>query len=230
MKPFFDHIRETLGPLSQSQVDGINALLAATDGMSTDHRAYVLATAWHETARTMQPITEFGSRKYFDKYDAGTSIGKVLGNTIKGDGYKYRGRGYVQITGRKNYQKASAIVHADLVANPELALDPDTAAIIIVDGMTRGWFTGKAMKDYADFESMRRVVNGNDKAKTIAGYAATFKAALALAGNVPDKPVPVPPLPMPPKPPAPAGEAPSGFWAMLISFIAALFNRKGTKP
>ena len=95
MKPFFDHIRETLGPLSQSQVDGINALLAATDGMSTDHRAYVLATAWHETARTMQPITEFGSRKYFDKYDAGTSIGKVLGNTIKGDGYKYRGRGYV---------------------------------------------------------------------------------------------------------------------------------------
>lgn len=64
------------------------------------------------------------------------------------------------------------------------------------------------------------------------------KMALALAAKPATRPAepssqppsPTPPLPMPPKPPAPAGEAPSGFWAMLISFIAALFNRKGTKP
>lgn len=55
MSPFFDHIRETLGPLSQSQVDGINALLAATAGMSTDPRA--VALPWDtRTAENLQGL------------------------------------------------------------------------------------------------------------------------------------------------------------------------------
>jgi hypothetical protein len=222
LSAFYDTIRLRFGPLSQSQVDGIGILLDATEGLPPDHRAYVLATAWHETGPAsrdghMQPITERGPRKYFDKYDAGTSIGKVLGNTVPGDGYRFRGRGYVQITGRQNYQKASAITGVDLVANPDLALLPAIAARIIVDGMTKGWFTGKAMKDYADFQTMRRVVNGNDKAALIAGYAAAFRTAINLIGAGQDQPSSPPPLPMPPKPPAPAAEA-------------ALFRKPATAP
>ena len=112
-----------LHTLTQAQVDGCNALLAASEGLPVSWRAYLLATACHETAGRMQPISEYGSPPYFAKYDAGTTLGKALGNTIPGDGYRYRGRGYVQLTGRANYAKAGAKIGVDLIKHPELAMD-----------------------------------------------------------------------------------------------------------
>lgn len=179
MKEFFAAVRASFGALTQPQVDGINALLAATENLPVDYRAYVLATAWHETAKTMQPIYERGPRAYFDKYEPSTKIGKRLGNTLAGDGYRFRGRGYVQITGRSNYDRASDVTGVDLVASPDLAIDPSIAAVIIVKGMCEGWFTGKKMADYTTFQNMRRVVNGMDCAALIASHATKFKAALA---------------------------------------------------
>lgn len=197
MKAFFDTIRAKFGPMSKEQVQGIHELVTASSGLPIRHRAYVMATAWHETAATMQPITERGGKTYFNKYDAGTKIGSALGNTVKGDGFMFRGRGYVQITGRRNYAKASHIVGVDLVASPDRALEARIAGQIIIAGMRDGWFTGKRMADYADFKSMRRVVNGTDKAAMIAGYAETFLAALQ---KLPDR-VSVAPAPVtPPKP------------------------------
>ena len=55
---FFAEARKQFGRLSQSQVDGINAILNAAGGRKRSHVAYLLATAWHETARTMQPVRE----------------------------------------------------------------------------------------------------------------------------------------------------------------------------
>lgn len=170
------------GALTQAQVNGIETILAASEGLPIGHRAYLLATAKHETADTMQPITEYGGRKYFDKYDTG-KLAKALGNTPEkdGDGYRYRGRGYVQITGRANYAKAGKKLGVDLIANPEAALNPDIAARILVRGCSEGWFTGKKLSDYLgdDFRNARRVVNGTDKAELIAGYAIEFGKALA---------------------------------------------------
>lgn len=180
---FFASVRRTLMPhMGQSQVDGLNSILEATDGLPVTHRAYMLATAYHETAYRMQPITEYGNHAYFDKYSAGTAIGKRLGNTQPGDGFLYRGRGYVQLTGRANYAKAGAKLGVLLEQSPDLALDPHIAANVMVRGMQDGWFTGKKLTDYlpGDYASARRIINGTDKAKTIAGYAQHFEAALIL--------------------------------------------------
>ena len=202
MKGFFDVVRGYFGPLVQHQVNGFNALLNATADLPVRHRAYILATAFHETARTMQPITEYGSRAYFNKYEPTTEKGRELGNTLLGDGYRYRGRGYVQITGRRNYMRASLATGRDLTDDPDKALDPKLAAIIIVKGMTQGWFTTKRLSDYTEYPDMRRVVNGIDKAILIAGYADKFEAALKSGIPTPE--------------PAPA---PRSLWAIIKAFF-----------
>lgn len=204
--------------LSQGQVDGCTAILneAETEGTPLRFLAYMLATSYHETAATMKPITEYGSRSYFDKYDAGTKIGRTLGNDQKGDGYKYRGRGFVQLTGRTNYARAAKELAIDLVRYPDDALEPDIAAAILFRGMQEGWFTGRKLSDYinldkTDYFNARRIVNGTDRAEKIAGYAKAFETALreaAYASQAP-KPKPVAP-PSPPTEPVPqASPAPS---------------------
>lgn len=205
MKTFFDAVRkQPFDGLTQGQVDGMETLHSLREKwnkkqgdlkISDEQFAYILSTCYHETAHTMQPITEYGGKSYFmDRYDPSGSkphIAKALGNTEVGDGYKFRGRGYPQLTGRTNYEKASKIVGVDLLENPDLALEPEYAAPIFFDGMMRGWYTGKALGDYVngskkDYRNARRVVNGLDKADTIARIALQFEHALKKQAKAPD--------------------------------------------
>ena len=148
--------------------------------------SYVLATCLHETAFTLDPINEKGEKSYFNKYEPNTQIGKNLGNTQKGDGFAFRGKGFVQITGRANYKKMSSYVGYDLITNPQLALNKDVAYQILVVGMTKGLFTGKKLSDYinkkeTNYRLARRVVNGNDKADKIAYYAQCIETILKVS-------------------------------------------------
>ena len=191
---FFAHLKtaQVLGPtLDQGEVDGLNAILAACGeaGWGPRFTAYALATADRETAGTMKPIKEYGGDHYFWKrYDiAGQNpqLARRLGNTIAGDGVRFAGRGYVQITGRANYVKAGTKLGVDMVESPELALRPDIAAQIMIKGMSEGWFTGKKLADYitadkCDFVNARRVINGLDCSKEIAAEAYRYLAALAV--------------------------------------------------
>lgn len=188
---FFNGYRTIYGKLSQTQVSGLDNLLGyiGLDNDVSDLRwaAYMLATVKHECADTFLPITERGAKSYFDKYDAGTALGKQLGNTVKGDGYLFRGRGYVQITGRANYQKMSGALgltgEDDLVLHPEHALHPDVAYRIMSYGMRTGSFTGKKLGDSinakgADYRQARKIINGLDRADLIKEYAVNFETLL----------------------------------------------------
>jgi len=188
MEKFFEAIRPMFGKLNETQVGSMERLLTSLPAdLLRTQLAYALATAFHETAQTMMPITEYGPKSYFSKYDPGTKIGKDLGNIKPGDGYLFRGRGFVQITGRRNYTFVGSKIGFPLDKEPELALDWAVARKIAREGMLNGWFTGKKLSDYVnanvtDYKNARRVINGTDKAKTIAGYAVTFEKALKAGG------------------------------------------------
>ncbi len=145
------------------------------DGVTRrDQIAYVFATAEHEA--------NFG-RFMFELADGWDYEGRLdLGNTESGDGPRFKGRGFVQITGRRNYTKWSQILGVDLVSNPGKAAIPDTAAIILVRGMRDASFTGLGLSDFftgnqQDFFNARKIINGLDRADHIEAIAkAYFKA------------------------------------------------------
>jgi putative chitinase len=173
---FFALYRGHFGTLNQSQVDGLNALLGAaeSDATITDIRwlAYMLATTYHETAHTFQPIEEIGKGR-----------GRPYGTPDAVTGQTYYGRGFVQLTWKRNYQRFSDLLGVDLVNDPGLALEPDIAYRVMSIGMIRGLFTGKKLSDYindlkTDYVNARRIINALDKATLIAGYAENFEKIL----------------------------------------------------
>lgn len=199
----FDELRANVfgGKLKQSQVDGLIDLLkvweqiAAKRGYASAVHdawlAYILATVFHETARLMQPIKELGGERYFtEMYDISGKrprVAKRLGNTFIGDGAKFAGRGYVQLTGRSNYAFQSKKHKVDLISQPDLLMtDKALSATILMVGMIDGDFTGKKLAHYlhaakTDFTNARRIINGKDKARLIAGYAEKILVAIQLA-------------------------------------------------
>lgn len=194
---FFLNVRRgILGPtLSEGEVSGCNAILTAFEGFPLADAAYALGTAFLETGGTMQPIKENGGPKYFHRmYDIRGARPKKaleLGNTTPGDGVKYCGRGYPQVTGRKNYARAEKIFGAPLVQNPDLMLEPDLAGKVMAHFMKLGLFTGRRLSDYlprqgrasrAEFTLARPIINGRDREDDVADFALEFQDALVVGG------------------------------------------------
>lgn len=173
------------GKLDKGQVQGCSAIIHEflRRGL-TDLRwlAYMLATAWHETAFTMQPITERGSQKYLRA--------KVY--------WPWIGRGYVQLTWDYNYKAMQKLLKeagfdVDIVAKRDEALRPDVAAFIMFEGMIRGTFRKKKLADYfnntkSDPIMARYIINAKrkgeklpDKAVEIANAYKAFHGDLLLA-------------------------------------------------
>lgn len=168
----FANIRRKFGKLRQSQVDAFNLFFDEWDGSDKRELAYILATVWHETAKTMQPIEEFGK-------GAGKPYGEPVG------GIAYCGRGHVQITWLTNYKKLSEANSRgwDFVSKPELLLENEPSIWATFYGMRTGIFTGKKLRDYFNAEktdalNARRIINGKDKAFLIKGYYANFYNAI----------------------------------------------------
>ncbi|UFW96237.1 hypothetical protein [Rhizobium ruizarguesonis] len=179
--------------LKPSQKAGLEAVLDEAEKRSAPiaHLAYMLATDYHETARTMQPIAEYGKGK-----------GKPYGKKGKYGQAQY-GRGLVQLTWDRNYERADNELglKGALLKNFDLAMTMKVAVAIMFSGMEEGWFTGKKLSQYLsgskkDYVGARRIINGTDKAAQIAEYARSFEAALVEAGyaETATKPAPVAPM------------------------------------
>lgn len=128
--------------------------------------AYVLATAQWETAQTFKPVKE---AFWLDE--------DWRRNNFKY--FPYYGRGFVQLTWKKNYEAYGKILRIDLVNNRDLALDPNVALFVLVHGFKTGTFTNRKITDYitddkTDFINARRCINGEDKAHEIAALANKF--------------------------------------------------------
>jgi putative chitinase len=240
--------------LSQSQVEGIEAILDAGDRLPLSHLAYALATAYGETGGRMQPIhenmnytaarmvqvwpsrfkTEADAAPYARQPEklANLVYGGRLGNTAPGDGWRYRGRGLVQITGKDNYAKVGRLVGVDLVADPDASLQIGIAARALIYGIRDGIYTGKKAADYlpGDYVNARRIINGTFEAQKYAGYARAFDAALVAAGysgipiiaTIPPRAPEDPASAKAPLPPLPAPEPKDG----LLAWILGMFKRK----
>lgn len=153
------------------------------------HIAYILATAQHEC--------NFGHPMEENWRDSAAQLAYENSNLNeqKGDGFEFRGRGYVQLTFRFNYRRYGKIVGRDLETNPDDVTDPAVAAEILVYGMTQDGFCGpnKILSAYGeghdfDFVGARATVNGDKnrhekrygttKGRGIAERAKRFRDAL----------------------------------------------------
>lgn len=256
---FFKAVRSPLfaGKLSASQVSGMEAILdeAGSRGTRLEWLAYMLATAFHETAHTMQPVRETLSStddKAIRILDRSFASGKL--SWVKtpywrndADGKSWLGRGLVQLTHKRNYQIMSPIVGVDLVANPNKAMETRVAVKIMFEGMERGSFTAHKLSAHiddqkTDYYNARRIINGVESAAKVATYAKQFEAALRTAGYdgkpyIPvrdEKPTTPPSLPVQ----EPDRDAPAtlerkptlGNWlADLLAAILKAFTKGGSK-
>lgn len=141
--------------------------------LTVQQTAYVMATAYWETARTVKPVKEAYWVKGAEKWRK---------ENLRY--YPWYGRGYVQLTWEANYIKAGKKLGMDLTTNPDAVMEPNVSAKILVLGSLEGWFTGKKLGDYinksrADYKGARRIINGTDRAADIAEIAKDYEKAIA---------------------------------------------------
>jgi Chitinase class I len=177
---------------------------------NTDMLLMALATIRAETA-SFRPIDE-GVSKYnttpvgtqgrfpFDKYEPGTGPGKRLGNTEPGDGPSFKGRGFVQLTGRFNYERIGAQIGVNLASDPDLANEPPVAAAVLAQFLKNQETAITAALARDDLTTARRLVNGGshgllefktafNAGRRYLGIVVPAKAKLAAKARAPIKPV-----------------------------------------
>jgi hypothetical protein len=184
-KTFFAEIKSLFpngynGRVGKARIQGLDLIIDEWESrgdIEYDEFAYILATVVWETAKTMQPVREYGSDTYLRKKKY----------------WPWIGRGYVQLSWDYNYEKASKKLGIDLMSDPDKAMEPEIAVKILFEGMLEGWFTGKKLSDYMDglqesdaedkreFKGARRIINGTDKADQIAAIALKIDRALRKA-------------------------------------------------
>jgi putative chitinase len=211
---FMDNYGKTFGaadPAIQARLRDIFDYLEKNPAISDlKTLAYTLATIRHDSSGTFRPLTELGSAEQLERrYGPDTPQGRSLGNSQAGDGFLYRGRGYLQLTGRRNYQRVNGELGLvgtpdDLETNPDALLKPDLSFRAMVWGLTTGYFTGRKISDFvtaekADYRNARKAVNGLDHAEQIAADAVKFEQVLGATARAKPETCNLPPRPGAPR-------------------------------
>lgn len=151
---------------------------AISQGINGIELAALLAQCSHESAGFTKfveegPVGAKNPAAYFRQYDIryNRSMAKRLGNTKPGDGYRYRGRGYIHLTGRDNYRIFGKKIGQPLEEQPELAADPKIAAQIAVE-YWKSRVQGR-VTDFKDIEAVTKPINRG--LKGIADRLSRFK-------------------------------------------------------
>ncbi|MEL8056274.1 MAG: hypothetical protein AAGK66_08975 [Pseudomonadota bacterium] len=239
--------------LSQGQVETVEAILDAGSHLPLSHLAYALATAYGETGGRLRPIKEnmnYSARRIPEVFKAsrykGYTLSQLAGNPkllasvvyanrlgngppSSGDGFRYRGHGLVQLTGKSNFRKFGDRIGVDLVSNPERALELNIAVKALIAGIEHGLYTGKKASDYlpGSYYQARRIINGLFAAKEYAAYARAFDKALTVAGYRPQTVARDAEAPKPDPTPAPtSSKPPAARKTGLLAFLLSILRRK----
>ena len=159
------------GPVAGVFVPVLNAAMGHYQIVGAKRVAAFIAQIGHESGQLKYVKEIWGPTAAQAKYEGR----KDLGNTVVGDGPKYRGRGLIQITGRANYMACGEALGLDLIKQPELLEKPQHAC------MSAAWFwASKGLNTLADadqFDKITRRINGgqNGAADRQALYARALK-------------------------------------------------------
>lgn len=150
--------QEVSTTVSGSPHEAVLKRVAVAAGIKGTELAAFLSQCAHETG-DFKHVKEIGGKLDFKKYDPrfAPRKAKTLGNTKAGDGARYKGRGYIQLTGRDNYKRAGAALGLPLEQNPELVEKPDVAAKVAV------WFwknqVAPKVNNFNDVEAVTKPIN-----------------------------------------------------------------------
>ena len=151
---------------------------AKAAGLKGSELAQFMAQTRHESW-DFGKMKEVGNKKTFAKYEK-PRLAKQLGNKVKGDGERFKGRGFIQLTGRDNYTRASQQIFGDdrLVKNPDLASKLDVGAQIAL------WFwknqVRPAVKDFNNTTQVVKAINADEPEKVVQQRHTKFKEYMAV--------------------------------------------------
>lgn len=161
--------------------------------LDLSHIAYIFATAEHETNLGRLMVEVWRDSDEQKRYENNPS------NKKRGDGEKFKGRGFVQLTFRENYAKFSEALKIDIEADPDKAADPEIAAKVLVLGMDRVGYRSPSLvlrkfgfDGSYNFEAARQIVNADmnrwskryntTRGKGIGLSAEKYRQAFRVAG------------------------------------------------
>jgi len=152
---------------------------AKAAGLKGSELAQFMAQTRHESANFAH-MKEIGTKKKFDHYEKNRTLARRLGNTVKGDGERFKGRGFIQLTGRDNYTRASQQIFGDdrLVRNPDLASKLDVAAKVAL------WYWKNQVRpkvnDFNNTTQVVKAINADEPMNVVKQRHNKFKEYLAV--------------------------------------------------
>jgi putative chitinase len=141
-------------------VAALNAAFADSTVSTPVHLAAFLAQAAHESGEFQHWHERWGPTDAQRRYEPPSTLATTLGNTQPGDGFRYRGRGPFQLTGRANYRECGARLGLPLEADPDLVEQVPVGCRTAVDYWDTRQLSRWADGTQAGFRMMTRLLNG----------------------------------------------------------------------